>query len=869
MGMNDFRALFESVMNTPPHDWQLALADDRVCRDRTIRIPTGFGKTAGVMFSWLFHRVVRRDETWPMRLVICLPMRVLVEQTERAIEQWLKASGHVDVPVHVLLGGREAARWVDTVDRPAILVGTQDMLLSRALSRGYGSSRGLWPMEMGLLLRDSLWVLDEVQLMDVGLATSAQIRAFAVDDEGGREGRALKAPRFWWMSATLQPRWLDTVDHARQTNDSPLPCTSIAAEARRGALWDVTKKLERRGASGTPEEIAALAIERHTAGTVSLVILNTVDRAVKTFREIEKLVKKSKLTAIELRLVHSRFRGAERQQWDFLTREACRGPVDRIIVATQVVEAGVDLSARLLVTELAPWPSLVQRFGRCARYAGESGDVVVAGPVPPDDKKAGPYERVDLAAAHDALERMARAGADVGPRALESSEADWAEGDARFLQTLFRYEPAHVLRRSDFDDLFDTTPDLSGADLDVSRFIRSGEERDVRVFWRPIEEGLRSLPEGFAAPARAELCPVPVGELLAWAKKQGVPVFALDYLDGRWKRVQRVVPGMNVALSSKSGGYDLRAGWDPSSKGEVGAVEPGTEESVLSRTSASADDDGLSAAAWKTIATHGAEAADAVRAIAERLALDARITELLALAARWHDAGKAHPHFQGAILESSRTRDGSSVALRSDLAKAPKEAWRRPEPYPDRPGLRHELASTLALFETLRRAAPHHPALLGPHIDLLAQIGEELPVVEPTLSLAAHPIAHELAALTASEFNLVAWLVCTHHGKVRTIWTSTPRDQEKEHGGIHGIVEGDALPAFDLVSTSGGREELPPLTLSLDAAAMGVGSRFGSSWGERVKSLLEHYGPAKLASLEAVLRVADWRASALDTEEAR
>ncbi|MBV5323351.1 CRISPR-associated helicase/endonuclease Cas3, partial [bacterium] len=73
---------------------------------------------------------------------------------------------------------------------------------------------------------------------------------------------------------------------------------------------------------------------------------------------------------IELRLVHSRFRPAERATWrtDFLCREACGPEVKRIIVATQVVEAGVDISAVLLITDLAPWSSLVQRFGRCARW---------------------------------------------------------------------------------------------------------------------------------------------------------------------------------------------------------------------------------------------------------------------------------------------------------------------------------------------------------------------------------------------------------------------------------------------------------------------------------------------------------------------
>ena len=68
--------------------------------------------------------------------------------------------------------------------------------------------------------------------------------------------------------------------------------------------------------------------------------------------------------------------------------------VDRVIVATQVVEAGVDVSARTLVTELAPWSSLVQRFGRCARYGG-SGRVVVVDRGR-DERAAPPYAPEEL-----------------------------------------------------------------------------------------------------------------------------------------------------------------------------------------------------------------------------------------------------------------------------------------------------------------------------------------------------------------------------------------------------------------------------------------------------------------------------------------
>ena len=68
----------------------------------------------------------------------------------------------------------------------------------------------------------------------------------------------------------------------------------------------------------------------------------------------------------ELALLHSRFRPADRK------REMARvaGPEaesDIIVVATQAVEAGVDISAAVMFTELAPRASMMQRFGRANR----------------------------------------------------------------------------------------------------------------------------------------------------------------------------------------------------------------------------------------------------------------------------------------------------------------------------------------------------------------------------------------------------------------------------------------------------------------------------------------------------------------------
>jgi len=63
------------------------------------------------------------------------------------------------VGVHLLMGGADAGDWHLHPERAAILIGTQDMLLSRALNRGYGSARARWPMDFGLLNRSLISLL--------------------------------------------------------------------------------------------------------------------------------------------------------------------------------------------------------------------------------------------------------------------------------------------------------------------------------------------------------------------------------------------------------------------------------------------------------------------------------------------------------------------------------------------------------------------------------------------------------------------------------------------------------------------------------------------------------------------------------------
>ena len=90
-------------------------------------------------------------------------------------------------------------------------------------------------------------------------------------------------------------------------------------------------------------------------------IRNRVKDATALFESLQK-----KKQHPPLSLLHSRFRPADRAR---VLEEALAEPNDegRVVVTTQVVEAGVDISCATLFTDVAPWSSLVQRFGRCNR----------------------------------------------------------------------------------------------------------------------------------------------------------------------------------------------------------------------------------------------------------------------------------------------------------------------------------------------------------------------------------------------------------------------------------------------------------------------------------------------------------------------
>ncbi|OYP19206.1 hypothetical protein CFC35_35895 [Streptomyces sp. FBKL.4005] len=111
-----------------------------------------------------------------------------------------------------------------------------------------------------------------------------------------------------------------------------------------------------------------------------MAVFNTVQRAVAVQAALAALLRRG---GPEVVLLHSRFRPPEQGR----LMDVLKAPLPaagQIVVSTQVLEAGVDLSSRVLFTEAALVSPVVQRAGRCAR-AGEfpEGADLLWAPLPP------------------------------------------------------------------------------------------------------------------------------------------------------------------------------------------------------------------------------------------------------------------------------------------------------------------------------------------------------------------------------------------------------------------------------------------------------------------------------------------------------
>lgn len=380
----DFDRDFQSLTGNLPFPWQQKLFGE-FCDSRfrkTCPVPTGLGKTSTIAI-WLIalahhiHKGVLAG--FPRRLVYVVNRRTVVDQATLEAKamrealminpellgistalQSLQCRG-VDVPLAIsTIRGQFAdnGEWRDDPARPAVVIGTVDMIGSRLLFSGYGCGFKSRPLHAGFLGQDTLLVHDEAHLEP---AFQNLIAAIKSEQQHCRE-----FGRFHVMELTATSRSSSNSDDPLFTNaDREDKEARNRIEAKKCIVWhpvDDEKKVA--------DKIADLA-KAHKDSRQAILVF------IRELKNVEQVVATLRKADLSVETLTGTLRGQERDDLAknnavfarFMPKPETTPREGTVyLICTSAGEVGVNISADHLVCDLTPFDSMTQRFGRVNRF---------------------------------------------------------------------------------------------------------------------------------------------------------------------------------------------------------------------------------------------------------------------------------------------------------------------------------------------------------------------------------------------------------------------------------------------------------------------------------------------------------------------
>ena len=761
-------AHFRDVAGHDPWPWQRRLLERLVAGDvpPAIEIPTGCGKTASVLLA-LLARLANPD--LPRRIVYIVDRRAIVDQTAATIRVWTDRmaalpalcrafdasaafSAERPVTLGVLRGGlADDGAWRADPARPAVIVGTVDLVGSRLLFRGYGDGRSMRATHAGLLGHDALVVLDEAHLapaLETLLTTIGRLQGTG-------------AFRTMTLSATGPAR-----DRAHGLGTEDFACPALCRRLH------AAKRLRFETAASPAGRIALMcgAALAHRTGAVA-VFVERVEAAARIAARLTRALGPEGTRRVAL--LTGRLRGRERAAlvegavWRRFDpgRDRTRSREAVYLVATAAGEVGVDLDADHAIADLTTLDAMIQRFGRVNRTgAGEATITVVCAERDAEAQRSQPEtfaERRD--AARQRTLEVLRGLPEASPATLDAVDADTVAAC-----TISRVEPAR-LDAVAVEAFAATSARLSLPPVGVYlRGVDEGPEvPETRLAWRwDVPELVRCGPGAvraalaFHRPRASELARVPtpfarrlIARALARGDTRGLAlvvigagaeVFAAVIEDAAalpslenativlpvdaGGLAQSGLPDANVAHAVADVADDADRVRYVDAPDDATSREPRPawlDEAAVLRLAIGADAGSESAerclvyarqrtdrvgrsargtrsgrgAPDSTLDAHCVRVAAAARRIGEAIRLPPPLVEALAAAGAWHDRGKARTVWQRA---AGAGLDAAPIAK-------PTRGRFRPEWLA---GYRHEFGSLADAERALRTDVPHRDLVL-------------------------------------------------------------------------------------------------------------------------------------------------------------
>lgn len=990
LSLDDFSAFFQEIHGYEPFPWQKRLLEYVAAQGtwpRILDLPTGSGKTAAIDVA-VFHLALEADRgsrrSAPVRIAFVVDRRLVVDDafaraqtlagalaspggpvTRRAAERLLslacdESRGRRPLIARRLRGGlpREDD-WARTPSQPTILCSTVDQIGSRLLFRGYGVSDSMKPVHAGLIGSDCLILLDEAHLAEPFHQTLNWVERYR--GEGWREEK--HAPPWGMALLTATPGEEIPATFALDDDDRHHPVLEKRLNAGKPArLAELGKTKKEMAEDGSETEDGDKILIRRVSAIVEEVerafrhfetaphgvpvpaigvVVNRVARARAVFSRLKKELE-PKIPSAEITLMIGPARPVERDEladtlrsirtkpWKDGENRILPRPV--VLVATQCIEAGVDIDLDALITEAAALDALRQRFGRLNR-AGRDIVPYAAIVAARDDLSPRNVDPVYGKAIKHAWDGLIQAAAKEG----SASIVDF--GLARFNveivpEALSPKPDAPVLMPGHLDLLSQTSP-IPAADPEVALYLHGPDRQpdSISVVWRAdIDPG--EMADGDVQRIRRRLTLVPprsgeAVELPLWAvrrwlddagatdvladaateapeedrvnspgKKGCVFVWKGNDERSRWIYSHEIRAGDAIVVPARYGGID-RFGWAPKSteaasdvahktaalfKGcrfairiAPGLIDPALDE-PLADTLASTESQG-----WKEVATAllqlplPAEIRQDLDSLREAKR-PASVTAYLDLYGTTEDGRPRGAVFiapfgirnqpmdeEGSPNATEDDTSGSLLGLPLALDRHSEDVEHKADLFAKAAGLPEARVQDLRLAGFLHdfgKADPrfqkwlHHGDPLGwdpdEAADILAKSGRPLPPAARTMSGLPDNWRHEALsvrlALHVSRFSeardpeLVLWLVGIHHGHGRPFFPH--------------MDPLDATPR-ELPDVLGLPQQLPsgagPQSIAFDWN--------GLDWPKLFERVKARYGPWGLAHMEAILRLADHRAS--------
>ena len=439
-----------------PFSWQEEVLD-HICKHgvwpERINAPTGSGKSSVVDIHLFANALaaVGAAPRVPRRLCVTVGRRALVDsQVDRAREILRRMnevladeSGEPDILRRVAealqsfqtrndeqrsapfevghIRGELSNRTLPVTDISAcaIIAATPDMYGSRALFRGYGSTKAARPRETALLTMDTVMVLDEAHMnrqllhttqriaelqkreADLGVPTLQVVETTATPSTGDSDSTTLGVD----IEALDSPN--DKELHRRVYSHKELVLRPIdkwdgkpGNRAVVDAAVDAIKEFlaHREASEGSEKAHTVGCIVNHVRTAIAIKEALVKNKVLEKEKEVQLLV--GRMRPYDLKKL-------QKKHSKLFTTEGDKSV--KVVVATQTLEVGIDVDFADLVTELAPASSLAQRFGRVNRLGHRTDSkVVVIGPANSDSvkKDAPPYKAVDLSNAYGWLEAL-------------------------------------------------------------------------------------------------------------------------------------------------------------------------------------------------------------------------------------------------------------------------------------------------------------------------------------------------------------------------------------------------------------------------------------------------------------------------------